>query len=952
MRDDLDDEIDDASGTPLTGAGWTGLHELVELARREPIAPGGKDGLDRISRRELFRWLGASAAIAGITACSSRPAREIRPYVHQPPELVPGVPRYFATGLVEDGFAIGVIVESHEGRPTKIEGNPDHPASLGATRAIEQAQVLSLYDPGRLQTITERGIPRSWTDIESVLAAARAGGGAGLQLLLEPTSSPMIGGLVARIRRELPRAGITFWSPFEPRASLAGNRLAFGVPLQTVLDLREADVVVSLDADLVGEHPMSLAYTRQLSDRRRVVDESSKMSRIYAVEAAYSTLGTIADHRIRLRASEIGNVAAALLAELEAPGSEAGRPWIAAIAHDLGRARGRSVVVAGERQPPAVHAVVAAINIALGNVGRTVRFIAPPIVEAGGPSHELKDLAGALDRGEVTTLVIVGGDPAFTSPADADLAARMSRAATRVYVGLRANETAARCTHVAPMTHTLEEWGLARAFDGTLTPIQPLIEPLFDGRTVAELLHVLLGDAAVAPRASVAAALAPANRLESVLALGAVPRSEAPAVAVQLSADAIAAARRTVASLGAVPLELALRPHPFVHDGRYANNPWLLELPEPITKLTWDNAAQLSPQTAARLHLQDGDVVTLTSGQRAIDVPVIVVPGHADDSFSLHAGFAANAFQLWASTATFTQPVAVARVGRRATLAITQEHWRMEHRPLALGGTLAELGGAALRDELARHREPQPSIMARFPTEGAQWAMTIDLTTCTGCTACVMACAAENNTPVVGKRQVVKRREMHWLRIDRYVEGTPETATIAVQPMTCQHCEDAPCEYVCPVEATTHSPDGLNEMTYNRCVGTRFCSNNCPYKVRRFNWFDFKQHSGLQLLARNPDVTVRDRGVMEKCTYCVQRIRRAEIDARIAHRPIAAAEVVTACQQACPATAISFGSITDPASAVSEQRTRPHRYAVLNGQGTRPRTMYLARIRNPNPELE
>jgi molybdopterin-containing oxidoreductase family iron-sulfur binding subunit len=948
MRDD-DELIEEA------GQGWTGLHDLVEQARREPIAAAVAGEQDDLSRRELFRWLGASAAIAGITACSSRPAREIRPYVHQPPELVPGVPRYFATALVEDGFATGVLVESHEGRPTKIEGNPDHPASLGATRAIEQAQVLSLYDPQRLQTITERGIPGSWSDIERVLVAARADGGAGLQLLLEPTTSPILDALVARIRRELPRAGITFWSPFEPRASLAGNRLAFGVPLQTVLDLREADVVVSLDADLVGDHPMSLAYTRQLSDRRRVVDESSKMSRIYAVEAAYTGLGTIADHRIRVRTSEIGNVAAGLLAELEAPGPGHGRPWLAAIARDLGRARGRSVVVAGERQPPAVHAIVAAINVALGNVGRTVRFIAPPVVEAGGPSHELRDLAGALERREVTTLLVIGGDPAFTSPADADIAKQMSSARTRVYVGLRANETAARSTHVAPMTHTLEEWGLARAFDGTLTPIQPLIEPLVDGRSAAELLHMLLGDPVAAPRASTAAALAmlgPATRFESVLALGAVANTAAPAVTVQVSADAIAAARLSIATLGTPSLELTLRPHPFVHDGRYSNNPWLRELPEPITKLTWDNAAKLSPNTAARLHLEDGDVVRLTSGDQRLEVPVIVVPGLADDSITLHTGVPVNTFRLWTTAAAFTQPVAVASVGRRATLAVTQEHWRMEQRPHALGGTLAELGAPALRDELARHREPQPSILARFPAEGAQWAMTIDLTTCTGCTACVMACAAENNTPVVGKDQVLKRREMHWLRIDRYVEGTPETATIAVQPMTCQHCEDAPCEYVCPVEATTHSPDGLNEMTYNRCVGTRFCSNNCPYKVRRFNWFDFKQHDGLQLLARNPDVTIRDRGVMEKCTYCVQRIRRAEIDARIAHRPIETAEVVTACQQACPATAISFGSITDPASTVSEQRTRPHRYAVLNGQGTRPRTMYLARIRNPNPELE
>jgi molybdopterin-containing oxidoreductase family iron-sulfur binding subunit len=458
-------------------------------------------------------------------------------------------------------------------------------------------------------------------------------------------------------------------------------------------------------------------------------------------------------------------------------------------------------------------------------------------------------------------------------------------------------------------------------------------------------------------------------------------------VTAELAWDAVIPAIVAAGLDPAPALELAIRPHPFVHDGRYTNNPWLLELPEPITKLTWGHAAQISPRTAARLGVADGDVIGLAvtrggawSAAREIDVPVIVVAGHADDAITVHAGFGrdgdehaargigANAFALWDGERFHRACTAVPRGTRRA-LAVTQPQLSDEGRPIALAGTLDALRGQAWRDELASHRGELPSLYARAPAAGAQWAMSIDLTTCTGCSACVMACAAENNTPVVGERQVRAGRAMHWLRIDRYVDrtterpidrttdrdagdrGDREAPAIAVQPMACQHCERAPCEYVCPVAATTHSPDGLNEMTYNRCVGTRFCSNNCPYKVRRFNWFDVKDHGGLRIAAHNPDVTVRDRGVMEKCTYCVQRIRRAEIDARLAERALGGGDVVTACQQACPTQAIAFGSLTEPASAVSEHRRRPHSYAVLHDQGTVPRTQYLAKIRNPNPAL-
>ncbi len=964
------DHDEDDRAPIQTGRGWAGVAALVRLgaADRGWREPDVAEGLDQISRRSLFKWIGGSAALAGLASCSSRPARDIRPYVHQPPELTPGVAQYYATAFVEDGFATGMVVEAHEGRPTKVEGNPDHPASLGATRAIDQAAVLSLFDPQRVRAITDRGVPGTWDDIERFLAAARADAGAGLHVVLEPTSSPIVIELLGQVRAKLPRATVTFWAPFALRASLAGNAIAFGRPLQTQLDLRRADVIVALDADLLGEHPMGLAYARQLTDRRRVDGPHAAMSRVYAVEATHTTTGTLADHRIRLRSGEVEAIARELAAELAARGIEGlpttprptgGRArWLGAIAADLVQARGRSVVIAGERQPAIVHAIVAAIDHALGNVGATVTYSEPVVFEAGGPSHELDALAAALTAGTATSLLILGGNPAYTAPAQLDLARAIARAPS-LYLGLYANETAQACRYVVPAQHVLEQWDLARAFDGTLTPIQPLIEPLFGGHSTSDVLAALVGAPAMRARDRAHTAwtrMVPAMNFAAGLALG---RARDPATVVAVSAPA------AIAGAASEPfaLELDVRPHPMVYDGRHTNNPWLLELPEPITKLTWDNAAQVSPQTAARLGIETGDVIALGVDGISLDVPAIVVPGHADEAVTLHAGYGrsgderiahgigANAFALWRGP--FQSAVTVTTRDAHRELAITQEHWRMEHRPIALSGKLADLGSGPWLAELATHRGDPPSLLARFPTQGEQWAMSIDLTSCSGCSACVMACAAENNTPVVGRTQVLNSREMHWLRIDRYVDdgSAPGDPVIAVQPMLCQHCEDAPCEYVCPVEATTHSPDGLNEMVYNRCVGTRFCSNNCPYKVRRFNWFDFKQHDGLQILARNPDVTVRDRGVMEKCTYCVQRIRRTEIDARIAGRPIGATEVRTACQQACPTQAISFGSITNATSTVTEQRTRPHSYEVLHDQGTRPRTTYLARIRNPNPEL-
>ena len=924
-------------------------------------------GLDELSRRQFFRWAGIGAAAASLAACSSRPAREILPYAARPPELTPGKATFYATALVEDGLATGVLVETHEGRPTKIEGNPNHPASLGATRAIEQAAVMSLYDPQRMRAISDRGTPASWAAIERVLAAARANGGQGLHLVMEPTRSPIVIDQIASLRAMLPAARITFWSPFAARSSLAGHRRAFGRPVQAQLSLADADVIVALDAELMAL-PLGLAHARRIADRRRVVDAHSKMNRLYAIETSYTTTGLAADHRFAVRPSELGRIAIELLGELVAAGkasteasiaapraSGSRAKWLVAIARDLVAAAPRCAVIAGEQQPAEVHAVVAAINRALGS--KCVGYTAPVVLEAGEPSHDLAPLVASLVRGEVTTLVICGGNPAYTAPA---LAKEIGNVEHAVYLGLYANETAAACRYHVPALHDLERWDIARAADGTLAVQQPMIEPLFGGRSTSELLGTLLGEPVIEARDRVVAAwpkLATVP-LEQALARGAVPATAAPWIDVDVAWSEIAAIART--PVAATPAyELEIRPHPYLHDGRYANNPWLQELPDPITKLTWDNAAQLSSATAHQLGVETGDLISVSVEGRSLEVPAIVVPGQADGTVTLFAGYGrrgeeriANGIGVAVMHWTSGAAVSLAATDRKRALAITQQHWQLEGRDELPTGSLAQLGGDAIfQAELKQQRGAQPTLLGANPQIGtpakSQWAMSIDLTTCIGCSACVMACEAENNSPVVGRKQVLNSREMHWLRIDRYIAGDE----IAVEPMTCQHCEKAPCEYVCPVEATTHSPDGLNEMTYNRCVGTRFCSNNCPYKVRRFNWFDFKQHSGLQVLGKNPDVTIRDRGVMEKCTYCVQRIRRAEIEAREADRDLRDGDVRTACQQVCPTEAIRFGSLTDPQSAVSEHRTRPHDYTVLHDQGTVPRTHYLARIKNRNPEL-
>jgi len=898
------------------------------------------------------------------------------------------------------GFGTGLLVETREGRPTKVEGNPDHPASLGAAGVFEQASVLQLYDPDRARRPNHRGRPRTWLDFTRDFGPVSAGSpdrGAGLRFLLEPTASPLTAELIARVRDAYPEARFYFHAPLPGQTTLEGARLALGRALQPIYDVAAADVVLSLDADFLASGPFNLRYARHFADRRRNPERG--MNRLYAVEGTPGITGASADHRLRVRTGEVRSVLEATLAEvvrgsgLAPPGfpeslrREGARPgaggdrddWIRAVARDLRAHAGACLVVAGERQPAPVHALAHLLNAALGNIGRTVRFTGSPLVDAGEPNHSLEALAGEIRAGQVRTLLILGGNPAYTAPADLEFARLIESVPESVHLGLYENETARRCTWFLPELHYLEAWGDARACDGTASIVQPLIAPLYGGHSVDDVLSVFLGADTTGQherlRESWRRRVGEAEFetfWEETLRRGVVPGTALPAIAATPAwENVLPLLAATDPGMPAEPgsIELTFREDASTYDGRFGNNPWLQELPDPVTKLTWDNAALLSAGTAARLGVRTEDVIEVEYRGRALRIPALVVPGHAEDAITLPLGYGrtgseavargvgANAYAIRTSDAPcFGAGARVRRVVERGhavthRLARTQMHGSMQGRPIVLQAALEEY--RADPDFTRRQAGRTLSLYRPYEyAEGNQWAMTIDLGVCTGCSACVVACQAENNTPVVGKEGVLKGREMHWLRVDRYFAGDAAQPDVVFQPMLCQHCEQAPCEYVCPVNATVHGPDGLNEMVYNRCIGTRFCSNNCPYKVRRFNWFDYNtarpETARMQL---NPDVTVRARGVMEKCTYCVQRIRRAEITAQMEGRPVRTDEVRTACQQACPTRAIVFGSLTDPQSEVARTRAQPRIYSVLHELGTEPRTRYLARITNPNAEL-
>ncbi len=968
---------------------WRSLEELAatpdfeERLHRE-FPRGASEWTNELHRRDFLRLMGASVALAGLGACTKQSIEKIVPYVDRPEEVIPGKPLYFASSTDFGGYGQGIVVTSNEGRPTKIEGNPSHPASLGATTIWAQADVLDLYDPERAKSITANQSVSTWgaflERLNRALSEQTANGGAGLRFLTRTVTSPTLAAQFDAIGKKFPSARWHRWEAMTGdslRESRAGG--AFGG--RTLYDFSKAKVIVALDSDFLYLHPAALRHTRDFAKGRRVeTPAGANMSRFYAAEPTPSITGSNADHRLPIAARQIPALAAALAAHLGTGGSSADIPpeatrWLSAAAEDLRAHAGASIVIAGEAQPAEVHALVAQINQSLGNVGSTVTHLAPVEADPVNQLQSLRTLVEEMRAGEVQCLVILEGNPVYDAPVDLDFAGALQKVQLRLHQSLFPNETSALCHWQIPARHFLEDWSDRRAYDGTVSIVQPLVEPLYEGVSAHQLLDAFVQQP-------------PRSAYELVRATwqgGSEEKAFAEYWRKSLSDGLLSGLGQNAAANGstaapatptapaapgqAEALEILFRPDPNMLDGRYTNNGWLQELPKPFSKITWDNAALVSPALAQRKKLANGDYIELSYRGRKLGAPIWIMPGQAEHSVTLHLGYGRrragqvgtnkgyNAYLLRTADALWQDAgLTIRKLPRRLQFATTQNHFTIEGRDMYRSGTLAEFirqpQFAAEMEEVPREDETlyNPN---EYKNTGYAWAMVIDLNTCIGCNACTIACQAENNIPIVGKAQVIAGREMHWIRVDTYHAGAPEDPHFHHQPVPCMHCQHAPCELVCPVAATMTDDEGLNVQVYNRCVGTRYCSNNCPYKVRRFNFLEYNgDYTPSQKLVKNPDVTVRCRGVMEKCTYCLQRINAARITAELARRKIRDGEITPACAQVCPAEAITFGDIHDPKSRVSRLQSLPLDYQMLAELNTRPRTSYWARLRNPNPQLK
>ena len=978
--------IDELAGTP----------EFDEAVQRE-FPAAAQEWVDPVSRRGFMKLMGASMALAGLAGCTKQPDEPIYPYVKQPEDLILGKPMYFASAAPFVTGAVPVLVKSDQFRPIKVDGNPEHPYNMGSSDVFTQGSLLDLYDPDRSVRVTYMGEVKQWTDFADTLrhAATESQDGTGLYFLSATITSPTLARQWQEVQKAYPKAKLVQYDP-----ATAGTALASGPTPQYAL--ADADVIVSLDADFLSgsSYPGFHKLVREYAKRRKTPDN---LNRLYTIESTPTTTGMKAEHRLGLRASEIPAFAAALAQGVGVSGAQAtGYSWSAeqqkfveALAKDLKAHAGKSVVIPGLYQDPSVADLAMAMNQALGNVGKTVMVSSQPLNPV--PSDQFGDfkaLVSDLNAGKVNLLVILNANPIYNAPADFDFPAAFNKAKQVAHLGSHNDETGQISHWQIPAAHALESWSDARAYDGTVSIVQPMIDPLYGGKQPHDVFQALLSEPLKSAYEAVRETWQTAIKGDfetgwrQVLHSGWIDNT---AFDTKTSADS--------AIKGQVPapapkdaLEIIFRPDPNVYDGRYSNVGWLQELPKPVTNLSWDNAAIVSGATLTKLGLEEDDIVELSIGGKKVKAPVIVAPGHPDNSVTVHLGYGRefagrvgsgqgySAYAIRPSWAPFYATGTLKKLDGKWGVAITKSHFQ-DHRGKAAGGESTGNGNNSLEgnealgergiiryatlDEYKQHpgfanegeghekTEMGTSLFPNWTYKDNAWGMSIDMNSCTGCNACIVSCYAENNIAVVGKQQVRIGRNMQWLRIDTYYEGDLAAPRAHFQPMLCQHCENAPCEQVCPVGATVHTPEGLNTMVYNRCVGTRYCSNNCPYKVRRFNFLlysDFETES-LKLM-RNPDVSVRSRGVMEKCSYCVQRVNVAKIEADKENRPIRDGEVVTACQQACPASVITFGNLNDKNSKVAKLNEDKRMYQVIADQNTRPRTRYLAEVLNFNPELE
>ncbi|MGH9327945.1 MAG: TAT-variant-translocated molybdopterin oxidoreductase [Terriglobia bacterium] len=1022
-----------------SGKFWRGLEEVAETEEYQQyasneFAPDSQPSRGGINRRDALKLMGASAALAGLTACTKMPVEKMVPYVNAPEGVVPDRPLFYASTMPWQGVGQGVLAWSFMGRPTKIEGNNEHPGSLGRANIFMQASVLDLYDPDRSQVLMHNGFVGDWSDflveVDELRAAHLRNKGEGLRFLTGTVTSPALGDQLQDLLKQFPQAQWHQWEPIHRDNAREGARTAFGEYVETVYRFDQAEVVVSLDADFLVTHPASVRYAWDFANARRATGPDSRMNRLYVVEPTPTVTGVQAEHRLRLRSSQVEALARVLAGQLGVKAQGMGQPslsdvpseWIQALVRDLQAHKGSSIIIAGDGQPPVVHALAHAMNAALGNVGKTVIYTEPIELSPTSQVQSFRELVSDMEAGKVQTVLILSNNPAYNAPADVPFAAGLKKVRQRIYLGLYEDETSILCNWHVPAAHYLEAWGDFRAYDGTVSTAQPLISPLYDGKSAYGLLTLFQGLPGRTGHTVVHDYWQSQNPkltpeqfdvewqtwIEKGLIGGTARPPKQVALAKNLDFNA--------ASPAADPssLEIVFIPDPSIWDGTYANNGWLQELPNPISKLTWDNAVMVSPATAERLkqakmvsraeqmalgkgeagkwynfgatkHITS-EVMELNFQGRKVVGPLMIVPGQADDCVVVSLGYGRsragrigtgpgfNAYTLRTSANPwFGQGLDVYRTGRNYRLVVTQHHHLVGS---GFNGKEIESIAAFKRNvirvaSMSEFREnpdfakdpPEMTTKALslYPTlpspydfkKPPQWGMSIDLTSCIGCNACIIACQAENNIAVVGKDQVARGREMQWIRVDTYYHGDLDEPEIYNEAVPCMQCENAPCEYVCPVGATVTGPQGINEQIYNRCVGTRYCSNNCPYKVRRFNFYLYSDWNTPSLYPlSNPRVTVRSRGVMEKCTYCIQRIRYHEIYAEEAGRKLKDGEILTACQQTCPTDAIVFGDVLDPNSKVSKLKAQSRQYGLLEELNTKPRTTYLAKLWNPNPELK
>lgn len=1009
-----------------TNTYWKSLNELSQNKEYEKFLhrefPENASELeDGVSRRGFLKVMGASIALAGFAACR-RPVQKILPYAKQPEDIVPGIPLYYATAMPFQGNLTGLVVENHEGRPTKIEGNELHPASGGGTGAFQQASILGMYDQDRSRKPLEDGTPSTRDTFAAFARFHFSETNRKVVFISEANSSPTFQALKERALNRLPNATWATFEPFGENNALEGNNIAFGQRLRTYLNIENADVVVSLNDDfLSGTHPNGLDYSRQVGNRRRVTSTSDSLNRIYMVEDSFSVTGSAADNRLRLKASEIEGFTYALAAELSSKvsglgafsgysGTFTGHKWVTAVAEDLVANQGKGIVTVGIGHHAHVHAAVAAINLALGNAGETVTYLDVPHLDDVDNNEAFANAIGSIDN--ETTVVIIGTNPVLTAPANLNVGGALDTAEAVLHLSDYLDETSQKAKWHVNRAHYLEAWGDGYSYTGARSIIQPQIEPLFDGVSEIEFLAAiafgrpLKGYDLVQNTWKRVYTNGFEKKWRKVLHDGVDDNSLYATPRTRLARNFSSTMSGALSNASAISgIEVVIRPDASLYDGRFANNGWLQEMPDPMTKITWDNVALMSPATAASLGVDNEENVQVTVNGASVTLAAWIQPGHVDNSITLNAGYGRtgigavadfdktggggfNVYPLRSLDNLLYGSGTVAKASGTYAISCVQDHHSLEGRDMYRETTLAdyktnpdfasfksahtyELPGLKEGQELGEDVAISLFDEQTFPDREPQWGMAIDLNTCFGCGVCLIACQSENNIPVIGKREVGRGREMSWIRNDRYFVADNKDATLeeiansdnlrAVhQPVPCMQCEAAPCEQVCPVAATTHSDDGVNQMTYNRCIGTRYCANNCPYKVRRFNFFNYPKEylttgddPEIIQMAMNPEVTVRFRGVMEKCTYCVQRVNRAKIEAKIetgSPKP-ADGTVKTACQQACAAGAIYFGDLTDKNSEVSKMKQNERNYLMLEELNTRPRTSYLGKLRNPNPAL-